>query len=460
MEEEEDKISRLPEFLIHHILSLLPTKCAVSTTILSKRWKNLWISVPALDFRKWKSPKTYPKQSSTESFMDFVDRVLLLRSSMSDIKRFCITCDGDYFHDQRIKDWITIAIKCRVEELVLSRYVFDGGSDIIPVELYTCESLTLLDINFEDSDTLLHLPQKILFPRLKILQLSEISFSDEEFTQQLFSGCPVLEELSLKYCAWKDLDFVSSTLKELTLVGCLNRSDFKSDFPVITKIDAPNLMSLKIDDNLENTLVVHSFPSLVEADIRLAHTMDDEGMDVVLKFLNKLSNVNRLRVTGYIFEDLETASLLSTSLLAFTNLITLEVSIIKPEQVRPLFTFLQFSPNLESLIFGEVLIIDKANKDALAVDVVPHSLLMNLKSIKFQNFKGQRNELDLVKLFLQNAGVLQTVTIEIYSKKNTHTAKDVEDFNKKIMRQFLKFKWASTDCLVKLSRSRYSHQNQ
>ncbi|KAI3885928.1 hypothetical protein MKW92_007215 [Papaver armeniacum] len=249
-----------------------------------------------------------------------------------------------------------------------------------------------------------------------------------EFTQQLFSGCPVLEELSLKYCAWKDLDFISSTLKVLTLVGCLNRSDFKSDFPVITKIDAPNLMSLKIDDNLENTLVVHSFPSLVEADIRLAHTLDDEGLDVVLKFLNKLSNVNRLRVTGYIFEDLETANLLSTSLLAFTNLITLEVSIIKPEQVRPLFTFLQFSPNLESLIFGEVLIIDIANKDALAVDVVPRSLLMNLKSIKFQNFEGQRNELDLVKLFLQNAGVLQTATIEIYSKKKTHTAKRCRRF--------------------------------
>ncbi|KAI3844140.1 hypothetical protein MKW92_032034, partial [Papaver armeniacum] len=91
------------------------------------------------------------------------------------------------------------------------------------------------------------------------------------------------------------------------------------------------------------------------------------------------------------------------------------------------------------------------NKDALAVDVVPHCFLMNLKSIKFQNFEGQRNELDLVKLFLQNAGVLQTVTIEISSnslvnsKKKTHTAKDVEDFNKKIMRQLTKFKWASTD---------------
>ncbi|KAI3876672.1 hypothetical protein MKW92_037778 [Papaver armeniacum] len=315
-EQEEDRISRLPEFLIHHILSLLPTKCAVSTTILSKRWKNLWISVPALDFREWKSLDTEyftdnfmdfvitnnkAEQSYTESFMDFVDRVLLLRSNMSDIKRFCITCNGEYFDDQRIKDWITTAIKCRVEELVLSRFVYDEDySDIIPVDLYTCESLTLLDITFHYGT--LHLPQTILFSTLKILQLYEISFCDEEFTQQLFSGCPVLEELSLKYCAWKDLNFISSTLKVLTLVDSLLRSDYKSDFPVITKIDAPNLMSLKIDDRLEDTLVVHSFPSLVDADIRLSHSMGDDGMDVVLTFLNKLSNVKRLRVTGYIFE--------------------------------------------------------------------------------------------------------------------------------------------------------------
>ncbi|MCL7047470.1 hypothetical protein MKW94_013998, partial [Papaver nudicaule] len=49
---------------------------------------------------------------------------------------------------------------------------------------------------------------------------------------------------------------------------------------------------------------------------------------------------------------LELENVLSTCFPTFVNLITLEVSIIKAQEVRTLFSFLQFSPNLESLVFG------------------------------------------------------------------------------------------------------------
>ncbi|KAF2555347.1 hypothetical protein F2Q68_00016013 [Brassica cretica] len=45
-----DTISGLPYELLVRILSLVPTKAAVSTCILSKRWKFLWMSLPKLDF--------------------------------------------------------------------------------------------------------------------------------------------------------------------------------------------------------------------------------------------------------------------------------------------------------------------------------------------------------------------------------------------------------------------------
>ncbi|MCL7030313.1 hypothetical protein MKW94_011848, partial [Papaver nudicaule] len=87
---------------------------------------------------------------------------------------------------------------------------------------------------------------------------------------------------------------------------------------------------------------------------------------------------------------LELENVLSTCFPTFVNLITLEVSIIKAQQVRTLFSFLHFSPNLESLVFGRVIFPDEVNEDALTLDVVPHCLLMHLKSIEFRDFEGQR----------------------------------------------------------------------
>jgi len=45
-----DLISSIPDDILLYILSSLPTKQVVATSVLSKRWNPLWRSVPSFDF--------------------------------------------------------------------------------------------------------------------------------------------------------------------------------------------------------------------------------------------------------------------------------------------------------------------------------------------------------------------------------------------------------------------------
>ncbi|XWS59182.1 hypothetical protein CRYUN_Cryun08bG0099800 [Craigia yunnanensis] len=57
-----DRLSDLPDCLIHHILSLIDIKSAVQTCILSRRWNNLCTSLPKLNFDSQSFNKLTPQK--------------------------------------------------------------------------------------------------------------------------------------------------------------------------------------------------------------------------------------------------------------------------------------------------------------------------------------------------------------------------------------------------------------
>ncbi|KAF6156586.1 hypothetical protein GIB67_033131 [Kingdonia uniflora] len=72
-----DRLSALHNAILYSILSLLPTKEVVQTCVLSKRWRDVWCSVPCLDFDE-------------TDFCKFIDSVLQFRDG-SNVTNFCLT---------------------------------------------------------------------------------------------------------------------------------------------------------------------------------------------------------------------------------------------------------------------------------------------------------------------------------------------------------------------------------
>ncbi|KAF9609990.1 hypothetical protein IFM89_019554 [Coptis chinensis] len=123
----QDILSHLPEPLINHILNFLDMKQIVQTCLLSKRWQNLWESIPNLYFNdlKWYLTQTGPgRKFKKNKFRYFVDSVLLLRDG-SDIQKFTLYFSSSCVSDnKRLDRWISYALRRNVQVLTFGATEF------------------------------------------------------------------------------------------------------------------------------------------------------------------------------------------------------------------------------------------------------------------------------------------------------------------------------------------------
>uniref|UniRef100_A0A5B7B567 F-box domain-containing protein n=2 Tax=Davidia involucrata TaxID=16924 RepID=A0A5B7B567_DAVIN len=409
--EGEDIISKLPDGVLHHILSFLSTKDAIRTSILSSRWQYLWTSISDIDLNDtlmWFGKKRENYPMCRTFFLDFVERVLLLHDA-SDIKRLRLTFDV-HVNASRVNSWISAAIRHKVQELVLQlplRELF-----VLPCCLFTCKSLAVLELRM-DCD--LRIPTNICFSSLKSLMLRPVTFLDDNSAQQLFSSCPVLELLALEDCEWKNIKSITisiPTLKDLTFYTGLNDEDLH-DCEI--KIYAANLISLNWCSNETVDFHLYDLSSLVDASIKLwnLRASQQEVARRAVKLLNSIHNTKSLKISGDIFEVLSFAENLLNCVPTFNNLTHLEVdSEISPYTTRVLMDILQKSPELEFLDIGEGLKFgDVFNEVDWMLVSVPCCFKSHLKTFSLSNFDGNASDIHLLKFMLKNAIVLESMTI-------------------------------------------------
>ncbi|XP_074340401.1 F-box/FBD/LRR-repeat protein At4g26340-like isoform X1 [Apium graveolens] len=421
----EDRISNLPDGVLSLVLSFLPTKSAVGTTILSKRWNYLWTSVKNLDFDSSSVVYRSSYVSYDEflnSFVKFVERVLFFHDGRS-VDKFCLSSSSGVCAIQ-FYTWVSAVVPCHLKELEVNspriRHTDMLSTKFwqvdMPWSLFTCKTLTTLKLS---GGSVLNLPTRVCLPVLKILHLSSVIYVDDASIQKLISGCPVLEDLDIERHEWdgvRVINITSPTLKRFSmqffLYGYIERCSYK------ISVSAPSLVYLKLADNMAVEYSLYDMPSLVEAQIGIYN--DDSSRS--LELLEEVTHVRVLQLSGKILEFIESDE--DYEIPMFHNVARLELGANKQAGWDLLAELLESTPNLEVLVFPRGLVKRRSGKKPYfefgwyTPESVPGCLVFSLETIIIHEFFGKKCEMDLVEYLLANAKVLKKMTIHfLYFKQ-------------------------------------------
>ncbi|GFQ01397.1 putative F-box/FBD/LRR-repeat protein at4g13965 [Phtheirospermum japonicum] len=283
-----DRLSALPDQVLCHVLSFLPTKTSVSTSILSTRWKSIWAHVPTLDFN------LDDYLTGTAGLPNIISRVLSLHKvqTLDSLRLIFPDCS-----DFELETLIIIAISRNVKNL----HIELDSELTLPRRLFAITTLVRLTLSgcpcFYKTGSDVHLPC------LKRLHLDYIQCQDDEDLPRLLSGCPVLEDLILDSVSFAEkklgcFNVSSSSLKRLTVTLVDNFYDAEDDdLDCRVEINAPALRYLKVCCG-SSSISVSPMTSLIEADIDMSCRLTDDHYISMVKFLNCICHVKCLSLRG------------------------------------------------------------------------------------------------------------------------------------------------------------------
>ncbi|KAI8558054.1 hypothetical protein RHMOL_Rhmol04G0058600 [Rhododendron molle] len=440
-----DVISSLSDIVLHHILSFLSTKDSIRTSILSRRWQYLWTSILDinLDDISWSKDidKIKDQCPMCHRFSDFVDRVLLLHDA-SDIRRLHLNI-LDPVNSSRLNSWISAAIRHNVQELNLDLPV--RTRFLLPCCLFTCESLLVLKLFMQ---CVLKPPSFIYLSSLKTLVFDNLTFSDDESTQHLFSNCPVLQELALINCGWKNIKTLTisvPTLKRLTIED--DRSLWADALSCAVKVNAPNLIHLKFTSTLKGHFHLCGISSLVNASIDLPHrNLSQQHVSRAIGVLTGICNVKSLAVSADTLLSISDAEDILGHLPTFPNMTGLELNAeFSSYLTGGLINLLEKSPKLEFLDFAQGFDSDYIHDHevCLMLERVPSCCCF--KRFSLSNFEGKPAEMHFLSLLLKNATVLERMTLYCEPILSEDSEKEAEVNN-----QLKSFPRRSESCVIEL----------
>ncbi|KAL6560624.1 hypothetical protein OROGR_004183 [Orobanche gracilis] len=437
----EDRVSGLPDSILSQILSFLPTKLAAATSVLSTRWRYLFLDVPKIDIdesmilnpdlnREEDIDENDDKLNLEEHFTCFIRNGL--SSHKSPIKEFRVRLlKQNHGKMQLVKAWISSPL-CRNVEVVdvsVRRAWESKNLEDMPCEIFNYKPLVELKLH---GRFVLRVPKSELswLPNLKVLSFcgdpdlfkclrSKRAFRvvGDNTGWDIGMSCPLLEELSFSYVHFSDVGLVNISIPSLKMLVWVAIDD--GDRVVLS---APNLEYLKYDYFLSPVIdSTCKMKQLVRADLHFRfknEPLDDEA-DKLHRFINEVHNVEFLRIYAY---SLEFQGVTDDSLCDFLNLTHLEVVECRDDNWDLLERLLKSALNLEMLVCDmENDEVDPDMELDYSLYDKPRCLDRHLMKVEIRNYIDSNYDFQLGRYFLNHGSVLKEMTFRLH--KGEHSKK-------------------------------------
>ncbi|XP_057446566.1 putative FBD-associated F-box protein At5g56820 isoform X2 [Lotus japonicus] len=189
---DDDRISSLPEELLCRILSFLPTKNAVATSVLAKKWKSLWRSLPTLDIDD--------DNISEDNHARFVESFNAYISSCDHhqpLQKFRLRFSNPYDDFTNVNACMKSSLQLLLQHLQIEHIDIalpfpwiQPTKHIMSPLIFTFTNLVVLKL---EAIRFKHFTS-VDFPFLKTLHLQDLLFDNRQCLTKVLSGCPVLED--------------------------------------------------------------------------------------------------------------------------------------------------------------------------------------------------------------------------------------------------------------------------
>jgi hypothetical protein len=186
-----DRISDLPDAIICDILYYFPTKFAATTSVLSKRWRYLWLSVLALNF----DSRHFKTSDVLGCVMDRRDITLPTLSFR--VKYHNSSCCNQEVVDGFVQHVMQRGIQNFDLDLSKDWSTFESFV-ALPVATFSCRTLKVLKLT--NIRVTIFMWKDLHLPSLKTLHLKRVYFENYLILPGLLLGCPILEDLETISC--------------------------------------------------------------------------------------------------------------------------------------------------------------------------------------------------------------------------------------------------------------------